>query len=147
MNYDEFTAAAERKRLKEEARARNKAAWKERNAALKAKKPVGVSKVDDKSRMQMFKEMLLRADNGPRVIGKIIQKAMNDEDKDQAAMLKLCADRFLPVSLFEEAKDGGGITIIIDKTCGGTVTVNDGGGVVIENDNLLGSPRAFQNGE
>lgn len=122
MSYDEFTAAAERKRLKAERREKNKAAWKERNTALKAKKPVGVSKADDKSRMQEFKEMLLRADNGPRIIGKIIQKAMNDEDKDQAAMLKLCADRFLPVSLFEEAKDmgSGNITIVI-----GSVTRND----------------------
>lgn len=122
MSYDEFTAAAERKRLKAERREKNKAAWKERNEDLKAKKPIGVSKADDKSRMLEFKEMLLRADNAPRIIGKIIQKAMDDEDKDQAAMLKLCADRFLPLSLFEEAKDisSGNITIVI-----GSVTKNE----------------------
>lgn len=147
MSYDEFTAAAERKRLKEENREKNKAAWKARNVALKAKKPVGKSPVDDKKRMQEFKNMLLRADNGPRIIGKIIHKAMDDEDKDQAAMLKLCADRFLPVSMFEDAEAKGGITIIIDKTCGGTVTVKDGGDVTVKSENLLGSPRTFENGE
>lgn|SRR3990167_1841146 len=117
MSYDEFTAAAERKRAKEERREHNKALWKERNQALKAKKPVGVSVVDDKKRMQEFKEMLLKAENGSRVINKIINKALDDEDKDQAAMLKICADRFIPVSLFEGAKDGAGgmgsITIVI----------------------------------
>ena len=147
LSYDEFTAAAERKRLKAEHREKNKLAWAERNKALKAKKPIGVSAKDDKSRMQEFKEMLLRAENGHRIIGKIIHKAMDDEDKDQAAMLKLCADRFLPVSMFEDAEAKGGITIIIDKTCGGTVTINDGGGVTVKSDNLLGSPQTFENGE
>ena len=127
MSYDEFTAAAERKRLKAERKEANKLAWAERNKLLKTKKPIGVSPKDDKSRMQEFKEMLLRADNAPRIISKIISKALDDKDKDQAAMLKMCADRFLPVSMFEDAEAKGGITIIIDKTCGGTVTLKEGG--------------------
>lgn len=147
MSYDEFTAAAERKRLKEEHREKNKIAWAERNKALKTKKAIGVSSKDDKSRMQEFKEMLLRADNAPRIIGKIIAKALNDEDKDQVACLKMCADRFLPVSMFEDAEAKGGITIIIDKTCGGTVTLKEGGILSIGNEPSKETSVTIENGE
>lgn len=145
MSYDAITAAAERKQAKLERREKNKLEWAEKNKLMKNKKPIGVSEVDDKRRMQEFKEMLLKPANGARIINKIINKALDDEDKDQAQMLKICADRFLPVSLFEE-KDGskGGITILIDKTCGGTVTLQDGGGVQIANSDSMGSPEIVE---
>lgn len=127
MSYDAITAAAERKQAKLERREKNKLEWAMKNKLAKAHKPIGVSEVDDKKRMQEFKEMLLKPANGAAIINKILKKALDDEDKDQAAMLKLCAERFIPVSLFEEKNGVSGVTILIDKTCGGTVTVNEGG--------------------
>lgn len=45
----------------------------------------------------------LLAGSGDAIIAKIIAKALNDDDKDQAAMLKLCLDRIAPASAFEKA--------------------------------------------
>lgn len=128
--------AAERARLRKEKSDENKRLWAERTKPLKAKKMIGESPTDDKKRMLEFKEMLLKHTNGAMIISKIIKKALDDEDKDQAAMLKMCADRFIPVSLFEptEGKAGGmgNITIVIGdaipnqpKVINGTTIDND----------------------
>ena len=42
------------------------------------------------------------------IIRKIVHKALNDDDKDQMAALKLCVDRMLPVSYFEDKGVAGG---------------------------------------
>jgi len=42
------------------------------------------------------------------IIRKIVHKALNDDDKDQMAALKLCVDRMLPVSYFEDKGIAGG---------------------------------------
>ena len=36
-----------------------------------------------------------------------IKKALDDDDKDQVACLKMCIDRVLPMSYFEKGKDAG----------------------------------------
>jgi hypothetical protein len=46
------------------------------------------------------------------IIRKIVHKALNDEDKDQMAALKLCIDRMLPVSYFEDKGASGGAKAI-----------------------------------
>ena len=55
----------------------------------------------------MIKEFHARllATSGETVINTIISKALNDEDKDQVACLKMCIDRVLPMSYFEKGKD------------------------------------------
>lgn len=143
FTYDDITATTERRRLKAEKREKNKKLWAERNGRVGAWKEAGTSKVDDKKRIQMFKEELLSSENGLMVIRKIIHKALNDEDKDQAAMLRLCAERIVPISLFEENEGKYGITVIIDKTCGGTVTLREGV-VEIGNNDSQGSPRLIE---
>jgi len=55
------------------------------------------------------------------IIRKIVHKALNDEDKDQMAALKLCIDRMLPVSYFEDKGGGGGAKAITINITG----VND----------------------
>ena len=45
------------------------------------------------------------ATSGETVINTIIKKALDDEDKDQVACLKMCIDRVLPMSYFEKGKD------------------------------------------
>jgi hypothetical protein len=52
---------------------------------------------------------------GDTIIQTIINKALDPTDKDQAAMLKMCADRLLPLSYFEKhgSASKAGITINI----------------------------------
>lgn len=61
----------------------------------------------DASRIQEFKARLL-ATGGTRIIDKVVSIALDDEHQGQMAALKLCIDRMLPVSLFEDAKATGG---------------------------------------
>lgn len=56
------------------------------------------------ARLQEFRARLLGT-TGEKVIETLIRKALNDEDKDQFAALKFCAERILPMSAFE-AKQG-----------------------------------------
>lgn len=55
------------------------------------------------------------------IIRKIVHKALNDDDKDQMAALKLCVDRMLPVSYFEDKGIAGGSRAITINITG----VND----------------------
>jgi hypothetical protein len=66
------------------------------------------------ARIREFHARLLTT-KGDHIIETIIKKALDPTDKDQAAMLKMCADRLLPLSYFEKDKTGGnkGITINI----------------------------------
>lgn len=67
------------------------------------------------ARIREFHARLLTT-KGDTIIQTIINKALDPSDKDQAAMLKMCADRLLPLSYFEKGKDGAsksGITINI----------------------------------
>lgn len=56
------------------------------------------------ARIKEFHARLL-ATSGETVINTIIKKALDDEDKDQVACLKMCIDRVLPMSYFEKGKD------------------------------------------
>jgi len=58
------------------------------------------------ARIKEFHARLL-ATSGETVINTIISKALNDDDKDQVACLKMCIDRVLPMSYFEKGKDAG----------------------------------------
>jgi hypothetical protein len=51
-----------------------------------------------------LKRMLLES-AGTNVVQKAIEIALNDDHPAQGAMLKLCMDRMLPVSLFEKEKN------------------------------------------
>ena len=67
------------------------------------------------ARIREFHARLLTT-KGDHIIETIIKKALDPTDKDQAAMLKMCADRLLPMSYFEKAGSGqakAGITINI----------------------------------
>ncbi len=66
------------------------------------------------ARIREFHARLLTT-KGDHIMETIIKKALDPTDKDQAAMLKMCADRLLPLSYFEKDKTGGkaGITINI----------------------------------
>jgi hypothetical protein len=66
------------------------------------------------ARIKEFHARLL-ATSGETVINTIIKKALDDDDKDQVACLKMCIDRVLPMSYFEKDKDArrGNVSIQI----------------------------------
>jgi len=79
-----------------------------RKTDVEAKKKRGVvgRPPGEAARIKEFHARLL-ATSGETVINTIISKALNDEDKDQVACLKMCIDRVLPMSYFEKGKDAG----------------------------------------
>jgi hypothetical protein len=60
----------------------------------------------DSARIAEFKARLLGT-SGDKIIETLIAKALNPDDKDNMAALKLCVDRILPVSVFDAAKNSG----------------------------------------
>jgi uncharacterized protein (DUF927 family) len=63
---------------------------------------------------------------GKEVVNKILSKALDDNDDDQMACLKLVAERIIPTSYFEKAKGGSnGISIQIIGVEATNVISND----------------------
>jgi hypothetical protein len=81
----------------------------------------------DKQRHQEFLVALMDA-KGERIINRIINKALDDDDKDQMVCMKMCIDRILPQSFFENnnKKASGGVTIQIMGVGGGDGVVING---------------------
>lgn len=79
-----------------------------RKSEVEAKKKRGVvgRPPGEAARIKEFHARLL-ATSGETVINTIIKKALDDDDKDQVACLKMCIDRVLPMSYFEKNKDAG----------------------------------------
>jgi DNA-binding phage protein len=77
------------------------------------------------ARIKEFHARLL-ATSGEKVINTIIRKALDDNDKDQVACLRMCVDRVLPMSYFEKEKAAGrgGINITISGI-GGTTEITE----------------------
>ena len=75
---------------------------------VEAKKKRGVvgRPPGEAARIKEFHARLL-ATSGETVINTIISKALDNDDKDQVACLKMCIDRVLPMSYFEKGKDAG----------------------------------------
>jgi hypothetical protein len=55
-----------------------------------------------------YKARMLNSPKSAKVLEAIYDAALNDDHKNQAAAWKLIMDRVLPVSVFEQAKQGGG---------------------------------------
>jgi hypothetical protein len=69
----------------------------------------------DAQRIQEFKARLLSS-SGTKIIDTVIRKALDDDDKDQIAALKMCMDRLLPTSLFEKDAKGQRNAVTINIT-------------------------------
>lgn len=65
-----------------------------------------------KSQLMDARKLLL-AEAADPVIKKAISKALDDEDKDQASMIKMLFDRMIPISEFESRKDGARTAVTI----------------------------------
>ena len=62
----------------------------------------------DKAIMDEFKARMLNSPKSARVLEAIFDAALNDDHKAQSAAWKLIVDRIMPVSSFEQVKQGGG---------------------------------------
>ena len=88
-----------------------------RKADIEAKKKRGkVGRPQgDTGRIAEFKARLLST-TGTKVIETVLRKALDHNDKDQVACLKMCMDRLLPVSLFEKDAKGQRNAVTINIT-------------------------------
>jgi hypothetical protein len=106
----------------------------QRTAGSMNKPPTSMAKLADKplevylpkSDNQKIMELkrLLIDGAGRDVVGKALQIAMNDDHPAQAAMIKLCLDRMLPVSLFEKGVAAKSAVTISITGIGESVSIN-----------------------
>lgn len=66
----------------------------------------------DKAIMDQFKARLLNSPKSAKVLEAIFDAALDPEHKAQSAAWKLIVDRIVPVSSFEQVKQGGGMPSI-----------------------------------
>lgn len=93
----------------------------------KAKLPRGRPK-GEAAIMKDYRMRMLRSPNSPYVLQKIMEAALDDEHKHQAAAWKIWADRVMPLDGFKpESKEGAKIEINI-TTHGDPASVDVGGG-------------------
>jgi hypothetical protein len=79
----------------------------------------------DAAAINEFKARLLASPKSQKVLDSILNAALDDEHKNQAAAWKLLMDRMLPVSYFE--KDAGGSRAAVNITItgvGGETTIS-----------------------
>jgi hypothetical protein len=88
----------------------------------------------DAARINEFKARLLGT-SGDKIIETLIHKALDPNDKDQIAALKMCVDRVLPLSMFDAAKNSGQTPQISINITGLTNPAVDAGVVDMIEDN------------
>jgi len=66
----------------------------------------------DKAIMDEYKARMLNSPKSARVLEAIFDAALDDNHKAQSAAWKLIVDRIVPVSSFEQVKQGGGAPAI-----------------------------------
>ena len=70
------------------------------------KRPVGRPKGDAHA-IEEFKARIMNSPKSRKVLDAILDAALDDEHKNQAAAWKLLVDRMLPMSYFDKDKAGG----------------------------------------
>jgi hypothetical protein len=82
----------------------------------------------DASVINEYKARMLASPKSQKVLDTIMDAALNDEHKNQAAAWKLLMDRMLPVSYFEKDKNNTGrasVSISITGVGGETIVTNN----------------------
>jgi len=81
---------------------------RKQDVALKAKPgKIGRPK-GDATIINEYKARMLASPKSKKVLDSILDAALNDDHKNQAAAWKLLMDRMLPISYFEKDKEHGG---------------------------------------
>ncbi len=91
----------------------------------------------DAATINEYKARMLASPKSRKVLDSILNAALDDDHKNQAAAWKLCMDRLLPVSYFEKDKVNGGksaINISITGVGGETTVISGGEEEPIEGD-------------
>ena len=103
-----------------------------RKQDVESKKPTKRNKVGrppgDASIINEYKARMLASPKSKKVLDSILDAALNDDHKNQAAAWKLLMDRMLPVSYFEKDNAGGSrpsVSITISGIGDAKVTEND----------------------
>lgn len=79
----------------------------------------------DKQIMDEFKARMLNSPKSARVLEAIFDAALDNDHKAQSAAWKLIVDRIVPVSSFEQVKQGGGAPSISINITGLTAPTID----------------------
>lgn len=82
----------------------------------------------DKAIIDEYKARMLNSPKSVKVLEAIFDAALNDDHKNQAAAWKLIVDRVVPVSAFEQAKQGSGAASISINIMGlnqASTTINE----------------------
>ena len=91
------------------------------------KQPVGRPK-GDANAIEEFKARLMNSPKSRKVLDAILDAALDDEHKNQAAAWKLLVDRMLPMSYFDKDKMGNArpsVNITINGIGGETTIIDD----------------------
>ena len=91
------------------------------------RKAVGRPK-GDADAIREYKARLLASPKSRKVMDSILNAALDDEHKNQAAAWKLLVDRLMPLSYFDEAKNTGGkaaVNITITGVGGETTIIGE----------------------
>ena len=103
-----------------------------RKQDVESKKPTKRNKVGrppgDASIINEYKARMLASPKSKKVLDSILDAALNDDHKNQAAAWKLLMDRMLPISYFEKDNAGGSrpsVSITISGIGDAKVTEND----------------------
>tara|TARA_R110000787_G_C13144706_1_gene417696 strand:- start:107 stop:487 length:381 start_codon:yes stop_codon:yes gene_type:complete len=116
---------ADRKKAKADRSAANKKAHAaKQKEVVKAHQPVS-TKEGSKTRMAQLREKLLSTGNSETVLRKLMEIVRNDEHPAQGAMIKLCADRMMPVSMFEDKAQGTPMINITFGSVGETPVIEE----------------------
>lgn len=79
----------------------------------------------DKAIIDEYKARMLNSPKSAKVLETILNAALNDDHKNQAAAWKLVVDRIMPVSAFEQTKQGSGTPSISINITGLTAPTVD----------------------
>ena len=82
----------------------------------------------DADAIREYKARLLASPKSRKVMDSILNAALDDDHKNQAAAWKLVVDRIMPLSYFDEAKNSGGkasVNITITGVGGDTTIIGD----------------------
>lgn len=89
----------------------------------------------DAAAIREYKARLLASPKSRKVLDSILNAALDDEHKNQAAAWKLLVDRLMPISYFEKDKEGGGraaVNITISGVGGETINIGGSEGDAID---------------
>jgi hypothetical protein len=88
----------------------------------------------DADAIKEYKARLLASPKSRRVLDSILNAALDDDHKNQAAAWKLLVDRLMPLSYFEKSQMGGGRSAVNITITGVGGEITPIGGEVIENE-------------